>query len=136
MLKLYFGCALIGATDDFREQTMSLREKLRAHFSVLDFVSLGKGTNLDVYKNDIHQQVATCHLMVAICDHTSTGLGYEMATMVEKYGKPVLAVAYQYSVVSRLILGIDAPFFKFARYNNLDDVVGLLIRFSERHFPK
>jgi hypothetical protein len=74
--------------------------------------------------------------MIAVCDYASNGLGYEMATMIEKHGKPVLAVAHKNAVVSRLILGIDSSCFEFVRYDNLDEVYCLLEDFVKHHFQQ
>ena len=38
--------------------------------------------------------------MLAICDYPSLGLGYEIATAVERQGIPVLAMAHKDSVIS------------------------------------
>ncbi len=136
MLRLYLGCALIDAPDDFLEKIVAFRTKLRDTFEVLDFVNPGTGTSTEVYRNDIHKQIANCHLMIAVCDYASNGLGYEMATMIEKHGKPVLAVAHKNSRVSRLILGIDNSCFEFARYDNIDEAYVLLKDFAQRRFQE
>ena len=54
-------------------------------------------------------------------------MGYELATVIEKRGLPVLAVARTGSVVSKVILGISKPNFRFERYNDLLKDVPILL---------
>jgi short-subunit dehydrogenase len=60
---------------------------------------------------------------VAICDFASLGLGYELASAVEKYHKPVIAAAKTDEKITRLVQGIDSPDFRFVRYDSLDELV-------------
>jgi len=57
--------------------------------------------------------------MLAITDLPSTGLGYEIATMIEAREGPLLAVAHTDALVTDLILGIPRRGFRFARYRDL-----------------
>ena len=78
--------------------------------------------------------MAQCDLFVAICDHPSIGLGYELGTAIEQFAKPVLALAHQDAHITRLVLGIDAPSFSFQRYNSLTEVPYLIrTKISELH---
>ncbi|MHB0978258.1 MAG: hypothetical protein ACYC1K_02550 [Minisyncoccota bacterium] len=130
--KLYVGCALQFAPPTFVAAIQDLKIELKKHFNVLEFLFPHPGTDEDVYVLDIRQHVAKCDLMLAIADYPSTGLGYEMAVAIEKYGKPVLCLASINSRPSRLIMGINRPSYEFNRYNILGDVLNLLLDFESR----
>jgi hypothetical protein len=120
---IYVGCSLTQAPVEFRDAVERLKVELKKEFEVLDFLGLVAGEAVDVYRYDIGHCVGTCELFVAICDYPSIGLGYEMATAIEKHGKRVLAVAHRDAKISRLVLGIDKPKYLFRQYDNLLDVV-------------
>lgn len=133
-MKIYIGCSLTHATPEFRSAVEEVQNQLRGEYEVLDFLGLVKGTAADAYHRDIGVNIATCDLFVAICDHPSLGLGYEIATAVEKHGKPVLALAQQDAVITRLILGIDARSFEFQRYERVQDIPQIVRQFiSDRN---
>lgn len=133
-LKLYIGCSLTHAPQPFRAAVADLKDKLRAKYDVFDFLGMEKGTAADVYTWDIGRCVATCDLFVAICDHTSLGLGYEIGTAVERFHKPVLAVAGKHTHLSRLIVGIDAPNYSLQRYGEFSEIAGLIDTFAANGF--
>jgi hypothetical protein len=124
--KLYIGCSLTQAPSEFVADIEALKDSLREDFEVLDFIGLQGGTPTDVYHWDVKQCVGGCDLFVAVCDYPAIGLGYELATAIEHYRKPVLAVAHQDATVTRLVLGIDALGFSFQRYDKLSDVKALV----------
>src|SRR3989338_4474192 len=126
MLKLYIGCSLTHSPEDFKDLVLNLKEKLRADYEVFEFLGLTNGTPTDVYNEDIGRCVARCDFFVAICDHPSLGLGYEMGTALEKYSKPTLGLAHETSNVSRLVLGINHPMYTFKRYKTLEDIVSFI----------
>jgi hypothetical protein len=117
--KLYIGCSLTHAPQQFRDDIESLKQFLREQYEVFDFLGLTAGSALDVYRWDIQH-------CVAICDHTSLGLGYELGTAIEKYHKPVLAVAHHDTRLSRLVIGIDAPGYSLERYDHIADIAALI----------
>ena len=125
--KLYIGCSLTQAPEDFKSSVEDLKDKLKAQFEVLDFIGLVNGTPTDVYHHDVQTCVGTCDLFVAICDLPAIGLGYELGTAIERFKKPVLAVAHKNAHVSRLVIGIDAPNYEFMRYNELSEVFDLVV---------
>lgn len=123
--KLYIGCSLSGAPDDFVQAVEVFKRSLQSdEYDVLEFVGKIGGTNTQVYEWDIDKCVRRCDAMVAICDLPSTGLGWELATAVSTR-VPILAVAHQQSIVSRLILGAAEvePTMTFQRYEQLKDVI-------------
>jgi hypothetical protein len=124
--KIYVGCSLTQAPQAFKDAVESLKNSLRADYQILDFVGLEAGTATDVYNWDVKHCVGGCDLFVAICDYPAIGLGYELATAIEKLNKPVLAVAQEKAIVTRLVLGIDAPTFSLERYQDMGDVVALV----------
>lgn len=130
MIKLYVGCALTHASPEFKQGVENIKAALKDEFEVLEFLGLAAGTEKDVYRHDIHTCVANCDIFVAICDEVSIGLGYELATSVEKHGKPTLGVAHQGARVTRLVLGIDHPNFTFGRYNSMDQVPDMVRKFA------
>ena len=131
-IKVYVGCAILGLGDSerkvFLKKVVLLKDLIRAQgFEVMEFIGRMDAPSREVYQNDIVECVGTCDGMLAICDHPSTGMGYELATVIEKRGLPVLAVARTGSVVSKVILGISKPNFRFERYNDLLKDVPILL---------
>lgn len=129
--KLYVGCSLTHAPEDFKSSISVLKNKLAERFEILEFIGLEKGTATDVYHWDVGNCVGSCDFFLAICDFPSLGLGYELGTAVERLHKPVLAVAHTDTHITRLVVGIDAPGFTFARYDKLDDVVNMVLTHAE-----
>jgi len=127
MKKLYVGCALTYATEEFKQEVQSLKERLKEVCHVLEFVGLVDGTSQDVYHHDINACVRTCDLFVAICDQASIGLGYELAVQVEDRKMPALAVSHVNAKVTRLVLGIDKENFEFQTYNDFDHLYEIIV---------
>ncbi len=125
---IYVGCALTTATDKLKTDVGRLKTALRDDYHVLDFIGLVNGTPTDVYRWDIHRCVATCELLIAICDESATGLGYEMGVAVEKRGIPVIAVAHSSAKVTRLVVGVDHPRYQFLRCDDILDLLPLVGR--------
>ena len=126
-LKVYVGCALTHASEDFKKQVEEFKQELRNVCEVLCFLDIGEATPNAVYQHDIHNCVMQSDLLVAITDQPSTGLGYEMATQTEARRKPLLAIAHEDSIVSDLILDTRQPGFRFIRYKNLHtDVIPVI----------
>jgi hypothetical protein len=126
-IKLYVGCALTDAPEEFKDQAEQFKQALRTEgYEVFDFVGLVNGTALDVYNWDIKHCVKNCNALIAICDFPSIGLGYEMNEAVN-LKKPVLAVAHHDSKVTRLVHGAAEvePNLRFENYQKLTDLVSL-----------
>lgn len=118
--KVYVGCGLTHAPIEFQNEVEAFKEKLRSIATVMCFLGCGSGaTPNQVYQWGIHDCVYKSDLMIAICDFASTGLGYEIATQVEKRQKPLLAMAHDDAKVSDLILDTRQPGFVFRRYESL-----------------
>jgi hypothetical protein len=133
MLKLYIGCGLTWALPGeeppefkrFKTDVELLRRTILAtrKWDVLTFVGLSGGRSSDecrqVYVHDIRNCVGRAHVVLGICDWPSIGLGWELGAAVEARGIPTLAVAQRGRNVTRLILGVDHPRFRFREYDNL-----------------
>lgn len=138
--KLYVGCALTTIPQEKREEFLRMidevKKKLSEHFSMLEFIGIAnpdKETPREVYHYDVHECVMKADYMLAICDYPALGLGYEIATAVEKLGIPVFAAAHKNSSVTRLIRGIDHPKFAFYQYETVDDIVTQSLSHFNRH---
>lgn len=131
-MKIYVGCALTRATPEYRKSIEDFKSMLRENgHEVMDFLwALLKDprdvASRDVYEYDINKCVKECDLMVAICDEPSLGCGYEIATAVEKYGKPVLAIHHKDIPLTRLIEGITHPNFSCKQYDDFSEAVALV----------
>jgi hypothetical protein len=128
-MKIYIGCALTHASEEFKKQINELKQKLKEipSISVLEFLGSTDGNPRDVYVHDIINCVCECDLMIAICDYPSTGLGWEMATQVGRSG-PLVAFARHDSIVSRLILDPGLPKYEFHRYHTIDDIFNIVVQ--------
>jgi len=128
--KIYVGCALTHATEEFRQSIEALKNSLRAEgHEVLDFMWVsGKTDPVEIYKWDIENCVKNCDAFVAIADHPSLGLGFELGEAA-RLKKPTLVLAHTDALVARIIIGaaevLDS--FEMERYDDLDkDVVPLV----------
>lgn len=130
-MTIYVGCSLTQAPPEFKRSVEWLKGSLRcAGYETLEFLGLTHGTERDVYQHDIRNCVGKCDFFLAVCDLPSIGLGYELGTAVEKHGLPTLAVAHVDSKVTRLVLGIDHPLFRFERYHEMAEVVEMVKRYA------
>lgn len=130
-IKVYVGCSLTHASEEFMASVASLKDRLReVGYDVYDFVGLVEGTPLDVYEWDIGHCVADCDVFIAICDEASIGVGWELCTAVA-LKKTCIAVAHKDARVTRLLLGAAEAEdnLRFERYDNLvDDIPSILHR--------
>jgi len=120
---VYVGCGLTDAPQEFIGQVGELKKALgrTSYVRVLDFVGKGDTDPVEVRKSDL-SQVASCDLMVAICEFGSTGLGMEMQKAVAE-NKHILACASTRDR-SDLVRGIESDRFSFFQYEHMVDVVG------------
>jgi hypothetical protein len=127
-ISIYFGCALKHAPEDYKESIRSLKDKLSTleGIEILEFVVKPGATPKEVYENDITQHVMNCDLMIADFSHPSLGLGYEVATMIEKRNKTVIGFAHKDAKVSSLILGIQNKNFSFQTYSDMSEIFDLV----------
>ena len=137
-IKIYVGCALTHATEEYRKKIEGFKNMLREKgFEVMDFLwaklpdPRAPGIEKAVYEWDIEECVGKCDLFVAICDEVSIGMGYELGTAVEKYGKPAMALIHKDGELTRVIRGITHPNFTYAQYENFEDAVNLVLKKAE-----
>ncbi|MEK7642558.1 MAG: hypothetical protein AAB392_02055 [Patescibacteria group bacterium] len=132
-MKIYVGCGLAEAPEEFRLAVEGLRQKImdKGH-KVFGPMGLTVGTARQAYEWNIKHCVAKCDLFIAICDYLSTELGYELASAVEKHSKRVIAVTHENSIMTRLILGIDHPNFCFRTYTELEEVAGFIAEMVQK----
>lgn len=129
-ISIYVGCALKHAPEEYKEQIRLLKQKLATikGLHVLEFVENQKATPHEIYRNDISHCVMNCDLMVADFSFPSLGLGYEVATMIEKRNKLVIGFAHKNAVVSSLILGIPNENFSFQYYSEINEIFDYIKR--------
>ena len=130
---LYIGCSLTHLPVDKKESFMKLigdiKKELSKSFNILEFKGMEDLLTdqplspRDIYEFDIRECVLKADCMLAICDYPSLGVGYEMATAIEKQGIPVLAMAHRDQVVGRIIRGIDHKNFHFEYYDSFNDII-------------
>jgi hypothetical protein len=123
---IYIGCSLTQAPPEFRDSVETLKDSLRGDYEVLDFLGLVAGTPAEVYRWDIERNVGGCDLFVAICDYPAIGLGYEIAAAIERFDKPVLALAHEQAHITRVLEGIPASRYSLVRYRQISDVPKLI----------
>jgi hypothetical protein len=127
-IKVYFGCSLTHAPEDFKNEIEQFKEKLRKELGVevFDFLGLIAGTSEDVYNYDIHRNVEICDIFIGDCTYPSIGLGWELGTAVEKRNIPVLAIAHSSAKVTRLVKGAECsknPLYRFITYEHIDEIL-------------
>ncbi len=130
-MKLYIGCGLTQAPEDFKKKVEDVKDELRKKYEILDFVGLTAGTAKDVYNWDINECVEKCDVFIAIADYPALGLGYEIGVSVEKLSKPTLVLAQTEALITRLILGVDKLNYKFARYEKMEEIPLLIENFIQ-----
>lgn len=123
-MKVYIGCAITEAPGDFSEQIKHFKAEIKKDgHELLDFIDLAvEATPAEVYKWDIENCVKNCQAFVAIVDHPSTGLGFELGEAA-RLKKDVLVLSKEGVRVTRLIRGAAEllPSFTLDTYDNLND---------------
>lgn len=141
-LKIYLGCALTHTPLEFREQIITLRERIKEKYILIEFFSdpknIGEQSSEIEYCQQIYEFdkncVESCDIMLAEVSYPSLGEGMELAFAVTN-NKPILAVARQNASVSRMIMGITHPKFEFYRYHSNKEIIALLDLFIKK-YPK
>lgn len=123
-VKVYVGCSLTHASEAFKGEVSRLKAELKKSCIVLEFLGLSDGTCRDVWNHDIKNCVMQCDLLIAVCDHASTGLGVEIGVQTMCRKGPTLAVAHRDAVVTRLILDPDVEgHYEVLRYVSLMEIL-------------
>lgn len=126
--KLYVGCGLTLAPQEFKDEVERLKEALSAEWDIMHFLGLTKGTAADVYEVDILRNVGGCDAFVGIMDEPSWGLGYETREALLQ-GKPTLLVANEKARITRLALGAaEFTDLTFRTYQHMVDDVPTILK--------
>lgn len=78
---------------------------------------------------------AELDIMVVFLDSATFDQGYETATALEKYSKPVLVLSRNDSDC-KLISSIDHPMYTLVRYSDISEVNNFIEQKVQKHFPK
>ena len=124
----------MNAPQEYLDFLENLKKILQNEYEIVEFLSLGSVTPTDIYHEDIKKRIGISELFVAICDYPSTGLGYEMATAIEKYSKPTIGLAKEGKKISTLISGIDHPMYTFKSYKTIEDIIASIKEKELKHF--
>jgi nucleoside 2-deoxyribosyltransferase len=123
-MKIYFANSLLSAPEEFKIEMLEFREKLKNHHEILEYFGKSVGSAQEVFCHDI-ECVKNCDMVVAEVSYPSHGVGIEITTALH-LGKQVIAIAKQEATVSRMVLGITDPNFKFIRYSNIEEIIEFL----------
>jgi hypothetical protein len=118
--KLYVGCGLTLAPQEFKDEVEELKSELARDWDIMQFLGTTAGTEVDVYRVDILENVGGCDAFVGVMDEPSWGLGWESREAV-LLQKPALLVANSTSKITRLALG--APHFTDLQFRRYEDMV-------------
>lgn len=128
MKKIYIGCALTQATEEFRKFVFSIREKIKdLDFEILEFAWVdGPREDVNVYDFDV-KHVDNADYFFAFCDIPSIGLGIEIERAMSTK-TPTLAFHKKGTKISKIVLdalssnGMNKPF----EYENEEDVLNII----------
>jgi hypothetical protein len=131
-LKVYVSHALSDIPKELKQEFLSdisrLKEALREHFEVLEYLGTVDGTAEDVYRHDMGC-VEAADFLILICDFASTVMGYEAAVGIELRKIPTFGFAHERRVLSRWMQGIDIvrhPHYQFRRYGDILEVAAMV----------
>ncbi len=140
-MKIYIGSAVQGLNDsEYQKMTGRIRwlgkELITRGHEILSYKSMSdrKSTPAEIYEHD-HKNCMECDAMIALALNPSTGLGMEMITCLSRirYGQShpalVLAIADANTNVSKLLVGWKHPRFKFARYQEFEEIPEIFEKF-------
>lgn len=129
-MKIYVGCALVKASQEYRDFVASFKHKLDAEpdIEVLEFIGLDKGTATDVYRHDF-AQVQACDAMLAFCDEPSIGLGMEIREAIH-CKKPILCLHLAGTPITRMLIGAqEAGDVAIETYADTDSALTAVLKF-------
>ncbi|MFZ3020435.1 MAG: hypothetical protein WA051_02900 [Minisyncoccia bacterium] len=139
VMKVYVGCALKGAPKKFirlvTEVKKELAERNRGRIIVLEFLGLGVGTDVDVYRVDIGNAMK-CDFFVAFIDYPSTGLGMELGEVIRGRKIPFLVLGKYGRDHNRMATGASKNYAHrgcFAEYTSRSNAVRLIEDFAKFH---
>ena len=116
---LYVGCALQSVPDSFLNMVEELKRQATEHWEIFSFVGTDPTvTAQTVYETDI-AMATQADVMLAICDHPSTGLGIELATRTELQ-LPTIITHHADNQISRMVLGMASVANDTVHYQTYD----------------
>lgn len=135
MKKLYFGCSLSSAPEEYATKVLELRQQVAAlpeveHLPFLTDIHPDSNPH-DIFKWDIFNQVAQADIMVAECTQPSFGLGWEVSHAVHVRKIPVLAFAHVdfKEKLSKFAPGADVeelPNYSFSWYKDNQEILDVI----------
>jgi hypothetical protein len=128
--KLYIGCSLTYASEEFRQSIVDLKNTLADEFEILEFLGLVDGTSKQVFDHDA-KCVLSSNLFVAICDYPSLGLGVELGIAFQA-NKKTLVLSRNGVKVSRMVLGMESANIKFEEYNHNQDLPDIIRHYFQQ----
>jgi fructose-specific component phosphotransferase system IIB-like protein len=108
VLRVYWGCALTHAPEEYKgtmNRAISFIKNYHPQVQLLEFLGTTAGTSEDVYIQDIETNVASCNLFLNDVSCASLGLGFELASALLYYNKPVISFVHENIRLTRLLLG-------------------------------
>jgi nucleoside 2-deoxyribosyltransferase len=124
MKKIYVGCSLTHATQEYRDGIEEFKKKLGEKYEVLKFLGLGVGTGREQFDWDTNC-VKSSDLVVADVSYPSTGLGIELGVAFENK-IPVLLLASNNAKIASMLQGHPTAVREMVRYERIEDMVGLV----------
>jgi nucleoside 2-deoxyribosyltransferase len=122
MPKIYVGCSLTHATQEFRDSIEYLKTHIGEKYHLLSFLGFGAGTAKEIFDYDV-DCVNKADFMVADCTYPSTGLGMELGIAYTRK-IPVLLIARTDANVALMVQGLPNRYKDIVRYENILDIVG------------
>jgi len=140
-IKIYFGCSLTHAPEEYRHSILALRKSLAEKYQVLEFFSHPTDMQNDQQSLEYCQQIYThdrncvleCNLFVAEVSLPSTGLGMELGFAIEN-DKPILAICQKQHKASRMIRGVQSVDFDYFEYSQDSEALEEVDKFIAKHF--
>lgn len=140
-LKIYFGCSLTHAPEEYRQSILALRKSLSEKYQVLEFFSNPADMQQNQQSLEYCQQIYThdrncvleCDIFVAEVSLPSIGLGMELGFAVEN-NKPILAILQKPYKTSRMIRGIKSEKFNFFQYSENQEVLEEVEKLVTKYF--
>lgn len=126
-LKIYYSVSLIKTQGKNEDMNFIQNDILPKFGEVLPWYGLGDvPDNKIIYNYDL-QKVEECDVVIAECSIASHGVGMEIMHAIHK-SKPLIIMAKEDVILSKMILGIDYDKFEFFRYKEISEIESKLER--------
>lgn len=132
-IKVYVGCSLRNAPEEFRQSVRDFKETIRTNFHILDFMGV---LDWSVPDSEIRafdlKQVEACDLMIAECSYPSLWLGMEIQHALA-HKKSLFIIAHIRANVSSMVLGIPEESATIMRYEHMNEAARWLEKKYSMH---